>query len=118
MTAERQGARLPGAPDAQIRTAPGPQPSRHPRGTAGDRPEPHAPGGTAVLPGEYLLAFRVAISPRCEAQISQLARRSGLVAGRREGSSLGTCPATCARSGSAAGWRRAGRAEVVEEGCD
>jgi len=27
------------------RPPPGPQPSRHPRGTAGDRPEPHAPAG-------------------------------------------------------------------------
>jgi len=30
------------------RPPPGPQPSRHPRGTAGDRPGPHPPGGTAV----------------------------------------------------------------------
>ena len=57
MTAERQapGSRARRMPRSQ-RPPPGPQPSRHRRGTAGDRPEPHAPAGPRYT-GSMLLCL-------------------------------------------------------------
>jgi hypothetical protein len=78
MAAERQAPGSRGAPDAQIRTA-APlttNPSRHPRGTAGDRPEPHAPAGPRCTGSSITCGF--APSGICGALSTDQLVRGGL----------------------------------------